>query len=148
MDRALAVVDDTETDRRLLAEAGALAGGVGAELVVLTVFDADEFASETQRKADKGLEVESVEAGTDRATETAREIAASVLSDTDVEYEPVGIVGDRPDDILAAARNRDCDHVFIAGRKRSPTGKAIFGDVAQAVVLNFEGPVSVLTDGA
>jgi hypothetical protein len=35
--------------------------------------------------------------------------------------------------------------VFLAGRKRSPTGKALFGDQTQAVILDFDGAVTVIT---
>jgi len=35
--------------------------------------------------------------------------------------------------------------VFVRGRRRSPTGKAVFGDTAQAVILNFDGFVTVAT---
>jgi nucleotide-binding universal stress UspA family protein len=48
--------------------------------------------------------------------------------------------------VLAEARHRGCDHVFVTGRKRSPAGKAIFGDVAQRIVLEFDGAVTVLAE--
>jgi len=34
--------------------------------------------------------------------------------------------------------------VFLTGKKRSPTGKAVFGDRSQAIILNFDGPVTTL----
>lgn len=47
---------------------------------------------------------------------------------------------------LNAAEAHNCDHIFIAGRRRSPTGKAIFGDWVQRVLLNFDGLVTVSLD--
>lgn len=55
-------------------------------------------------------------------------------------------LGDAADTVLAEARHRGCDHVFVTGRKRSPAGKAIFGDVAQRIVLEFDGAVTVLAE--
>ena len=64
----------------------------------------------------------------------------------DVEYEAVGMLGDKEEQILELAHERDCDHIFISGRKRSPTGKALFGDLAQSVLLKFDGTVTIRTD--
>ncbi|MFC4440401.1 universal stress protein [Halostagnicola sp. GCM10023398] len=146
MDCALTVVDDTEASRRLLLRAGLLANGVAAKLVVLNVVDADEYEGEVQRKANQGVKAEDFDDVTDAAKRTAENVASSALADIDVDYEAVGLVGDLPEDILTEAEDHDCDHIFIVGRRRSPTGKVIFGDVAQSVILNFEGPVTVLID--
>jgi nucleotide-binding universal stress UspA family protein len=45
--------------------------------------------------------------------------------------------------VLQVARRKDCDHVFLSGGKRSPAGKALFGDFAQSVLLGFDGYVTV-----
>lgn len=45
--------------------------------------------------------------------------------------------------ILEAAEDHEADIICVAGRKRTPTGKAIFGSVTQDVVLNTEYPVLV-----
>lgn len=146
MDRALAVVRGSDADRRLLSEAGTLAAGTGAELVVLNVIEADEYESEVQRHASQNREARSLEEVTEEARQTADTVAADALRDVDIEYETVGLVGDLPDDILTEAERRECDHVFVVGRRRSPTGKVLFGDVAQSVLLGFDGPVTVLID--
>ena len=69
--------------------------------------------------------------------------------DDSIEFAAEGIVVDddeRADEIVAAAERLGCDHLFIVGRRRSPTGKALFGDVAQRVLLNFEGTVTLTMD--
>ncbi|MFC6724399.1 universal stress protein, partial [Halobium palmae] len=70
-------------------------------------------------------------------------------ADLDVSYDVVAAVGDESDRIFEVAAERDCDHLFLSGRRRSPTGKALFGDRTQRALLNFDGPVTViLGDGA
>ena len=85
-----------------------------------------------------------------QALEGARQFAADlgheVLDGVDVGYQATGRVGDERDEILNAANEFDCDHVFLAGRKRSPTGKALFGDRTQSVILDFDGAVTVVTE--
>jgi nucleotide-binding universal stress UspA family protein len=128
MERALVVVEDTKTSRELLADAAALAAGVGAGLVVLSLADGEE-----------------------EDAETARERAASIAGETvgDAEYEAVGALaaeGERAGEIIRTADEHGCDHVFLTGRRRSPAGKAVYGSAVQAVILNFPGRVTVSTE--
>ncbi|MEF8774638.1 MAG: universal stress protein [Halobacteriales archaeon] len=44
-------------------------------------------------------------------------------------------------EILAAAGEHDVDLVTVAGRQRSPAGKALLGSVSQEVLLGSERPV-------
>jgi nucleotide-binding universal stress UspA family protein len=151
MDRALVVIDDTETHRELMAEAVDLAGDDG-ELVM--------FSWLTQEELDEDLDaIEAVERAEhanygdlgpdDIVRNIVEAVARDALDDPNVEYEIASAVTDEDglaDEILAAAGRHDCDHVFLVGRKRSPTGKVLFGDVAQKVILNFDGLVTVTMD--
>lgn len=152
MDRALVVIEDSEQHRELLAEAGELAAGAGAELVLVTTMDREQYGDASESLA--AIEdVEGVDYGETPILETAGEVAVSVgeevLADLDLEWRALGAVveseaGDsRADTILQTAVEEDCDHVFLPGRRRSPAGKAMFGDTAQSVILNFDGPVTV-----
>lgn len=151
MERALVVVDDTDSHRKLLREASELAAGVGADLVLLSVLSEDDY-EESFETIETISETEGTSYGEatvlDGARTFARDLAEETLDGVDVEYETAAAVfeeGERADRILETAEDRDCDHVFIVGRQRSPTGKAIFGDTAQSVILNFDGPVTIRT---
>lgn len=68
-----------------------------------------------------------------RARETLE--AAGV---TCVHYEASG---DPADELLAAAADVDANAICVSGRKRRPSGKAVFGSVSQDVILGSDRPV-------
>jgi nucleotide-binding universal stress UspA family protein len=148
MERALAVVDAEESTKALVREAGELAAAVDAELVLLHVTTNDEYEEmrqtmETIPDNSVGYSAEKARVG---AEEFAADIGREVLEGIDADHEAVGALGDEQTEILDAAEAYDCDHLFIAGEKRSPTGKALFGDLTQSIILNFGGPVTVVTE--
>ncbi|QSW97694.1 universal stress protein [Haloterrigena alkaliphila] len=53
--------------------------------------------------------------------------------------------GDAVRNILEMADEIDADVISLAGRKRSPTGKALFGSVTQDVSLKSKRPVLLST---
>lgn len=148
MDHALAVVGPTEQAKALTKEAGELAAGVDAELTLLHVADEDDYDEQREQLAQitRGDSTYSVGQAVEGARAYASDIGREVLEDVDVEYSAVGSVGERAETILAEARKRDCDHVFITGRERSPTGKALFGDDTQRLILDASMPVTVITE--
>jgi nucleotide-binding universal stress UspA family protein len=151
MDDALVVLDTDERGRKLLTEAAELAGGVDARLHVLSLLTHEEF--EEKREA---LDAMAEEEGAsyddsvfmDNVRQDAEEVVEEVVGDLDVEWDVlagrVGQAESEADRVLEAARDNGVDHVFLTGSQRSPTGKAVFGDRAQAVILNFDGPVTSL----
>lgn len=145
MERALAVVEAKEATKDLVREAGKLTAGVGADLILLHVTTEAEF-QERQESAgalpDVGAEY-GVGSALEGAERFAREVGEEVLDDQ--PFTAIGRLGNPQDEILDVARQEDVDHLFIHGRQRSPAGKAMFGDLAQAIILNFDGPVTVTT---
>ena len=149
MQRVLAVVEPNERTRKMVREAAELAEGVGAELVLLNVTTEEEFHDNQEQLSEaspSGAGMYNIEKAQEGAQQYAQNVANDLLSDLDVSVTPVGKLGERREEILETAEEYDCDYVFITGRKRSPTGKALFGDDAQAIVLNFEGKVVIETE--
>ncbi len=151
MERGLVVVESADHARTLIREAGELAAGVGADLVLLTLMDRDEYEHDLETM-ETIADIEGVSYTSEDIKESGRrfgrDIAREEIGDLALEYESICAVvegGEEADRILETAQREDCDHVFIAGRKRSPTGKALFGDTTQKVILNFDGIVSVVT---
>ncbi len=69
--------------------------------------------------------------------------AREYLEDAGVAVTLAESSGDPAAEILRIADQEDADLVCLAGRKRSPAGKAVFGSVTQEVILNANRPVLV-----
>ncbi|RDI69763.1 universal stress protein [Halopelagius longus] len=151
MKDALVVLDDRYDCAELLREAAAYAGGANAELVLYSPLTESEYES-ARDALDKIGEVENTAYTDDNAVGVARqfadELAAEALDGFDVEWSVVADVTEEveADRVIEVAEERDCDHVFVLGNRRTPTGKAVFGDTTQRLVLNFPGYVTVKTD--
>ncbi|WP_323675632.1 universal stress protein [Halorubellus sp. PRR65] len=146
MEKALAVVRvDTGATEELVEEAVELCEGVDAELVLLHVMPEDEYEERmaTRMETGSGGGAFSINEAEREATHIAKEAGRRVVEEHDVDVEYRGIVGHLEQDAIEVAEDEDCDHVFVAGRRRSPSGKAFFGDATQRILLNFDGMVTV-----
>jgi nucleotide-binding universal stress UspA family protein len=148
--RALAVIEDATRDRDLLERARAFATGVEgrADLLVVALATPDEY-DELAETLNAIGRVEGVTYDADAVLEgvagDVADLAASVLDGT-VAYDLRTVVetpADQPDVLVDLAERRGCDHLFVPGRRRSPTGKAVFGDRTQQVALAFDGYVTI-----
>ncbi|WP_122088454.1 universal stress protein [Halalkalicoccus subterraneus] len=115
---------DTDVERaRTQAEAIVnLPGGEEISAILVHVFDSEDG------------DVESVDAVVE---------ARAILEAAGIEVTTEGIGGDTGMAILDTAARRDADCLCVAGRKRSPTGKALFGSVTQDVIMGAERPTLV-----
>jgi nucleotide-binding universal stress UspA family protein len=69
--------------------------------------------------------------------------AREVLEEAGVEVSLEESSGEPADAILRLADEQDADMVVVAGRKRTPTGKVLFGSVTQSVILGTDRSVLV-----
>jgi len=133
-------------ERRLdkLASAATDALDDDGSAVVLHVFDGSEYDDLTER-------LNLPTGGADAPNELARRhsVASDVaerLDDDGVDVSVRGAVGDESDAILDVTEEVGADLVVIGGRKRSPSGKALFGSTAQTVLLEADCPVTFVKE--
>jgi nucleotide-binding universal stress UspA family protein len=67
--------------------------------------------------------------------------ADELLSAAGIETTLAETSGELGHEVLREADGLEVDLIAVAGRKRSPAGKAVFGSVSQAVMLDAEVPV-------
>lgn len=139
----LAAVGEKHVPEQIIETGYDLATAYDDELRVLHVLPQDDADAHFEQLRtipefeDFGFDVE-----LDRAEEVAERLIDLALEDYDAgSVTPVGRVGDPAEQILAVAEDVDARYVVIGGRKRTPTGKALFGSVTQTVVLESERPI-------
>jgi nucleotide-binding universal stress UspA family protein len=67
---------------------------------------------------------------------------AAGLDDAGIAYEIRGVTGEGGDAYVDLAESVRPDLLYVQGKDRSPTGKALFGSTAQNVLLNAPCPVT------
>ena len=72
--------------------------------------------------------------------------ALASLREAGISAEPLEIFHPPTEGILDAADDIQPNQIVIGGRKRTPTGKALFGSTTQHVILNADQPVTVIRD--
>lgn len=130
MSHIVLAVDEDEERARLSAEAVAsLEWDADAlEVTVLHVFsDNPEGAAVSQVGSAKA--------------------ARDVLEDAGIDVDLSERSGDAAGQIVRFAEGEGVDAIAIAGRGRTPAGKAVFGSVSQSVMLDSDIPVLFVPTG-
>jgi nucleotide-binding universal stress UspA family protein len=133
--------NDGDRVTRLAAETIDIAGPAGATVVITHVFTPEEFESRIDAL---GFDRQAADVDPDEVVgrySSVRELAA-LLDEAGVDYEIRGEIGDYGETVVETAEDLATDMVLVGGRKRSPTGKAVFGSVAQEIMLSAPCPVT------
>ncbi|MFC7129067.1 universal stress protein [Haloferax chudinovii] len=139
----VAAVDRSGRSSHVVAEAASLAAAFEESVHVVHALTRSEFV-------DLGLTSAQAEAPKDmeQIRSAAAEMAEDSVSRLDVPYETVGLVGTPADEVIEYAEAQDASYIVVSPRRRSRTGKMLFGSVAQSILLNAPCPVvSSLADG-
>ena len=139
--------EDEKRTERLASEIIALAGPADAEVVLTHVFGEEEF-DETRSKL--GFDPDGENSTPDAVAERHRTIRelSKALSTAGVRHSIRGAVGDLAEEVVRTAEGLEADRVVVGGRRRSPTGKAVFGSAAQEVMLSAPCPVTFVRESA
>ena len=132
----VAAVDRSDRSASVVAEAANLARAYGDTVHVVHVLSRSEFMNLGRASARSSNSV-----GMAEVREAAPEIAERHAGDLDVPVEAVGLMGTPADRIVDYAEEHDARFIVVGPRRRSPAGKAMFGSVAQDVLLSAEVPV-------
>ncbi|ADJ15340.1 universal stress protein [Halalkalicoccus jeotgali] len=133
----VAAIDRSDRAGTVVREAVTLGDAFDEPVDVVHVLTREEFVSLERTNVGETGEAVPVE----RVVGTAENIAAEAIATADADATPVGLIGDPADEIVEYARQQAARYVVVAGRKRSPVGKALFGSVVQSVLLDSECPV-------
>lgn len=139
MYRVLVPVDEDERRADVVTEivAGLPNAADEVEAVVLNVFE--EFTVSGEGEAVKSEDIYDRDSFPDSVERVADSLEAAGVAVTKRREH-----GDPAERIREVAAEIDADGIVMTGRKRSPTGKVLFGSVVQSVVLSADRPVTVM----
>lgn len=140
IEHILVAVSEEEPNANQIADHVAeIASGVGAEVTLFRAFTEQEFSD---RLDELGYESsEPVELA--RRHSVVNEIA-EILRASNVKLTVAAEVGPAAESVVDFVEQHEMDHVFVGGRRRSPTGKALLGSVSQQVILQLDVPCTLI----
>jgi nucleotide-binding universal stress UspA family protein len=136
---------DADRYQRLGEETIDIAGPTGATVVLGHVFTREEYR-DTLDRLDFEPEREEVSADDVAGRHSTIRDLGEMLDDADVDSEIRGLVGEHGESIVTLAEDVGADLIIVGGRKRTPTGKAVFGSTAQTVMLEAPCPVTFVRE--
>lgn len=138
----VAAIDMTNDAEQVLTTAHDLANAYSEPLVVVYVMSEENYEDQRRDLTQRDDEAEyPIQQAEDESANEVEELVDELFEQPSVEIIPVGRVGSPKNEVLQEGRNRDARYLVIGGRKRTPTGKAIFGSTTQSILLGADRPV-------
>jgi len=135
--------EEDERIERIGEFAADVAGPAGAAVTMVQVYTDDGYA-DRREKLEFGPNDEASPDTVSRRSVTVQTLE-SALEERGVPYTVRGRTVDGEsvgEAIVGVAEDVGADLVVVGGRRRSPTGKAVFGSTAQDVMLDAPCPVT------
>jgi len=136
----VACVDRSDHASEIIAEAVRLGEAFDEPIHAVHVLTREEFVDLQRTSVSDTGQAVSVE----QIERLATEIAAEALEEAGADGEAVGLVGKPAAEIVSYADDTDTRYIVLGGRNRSLVGKALFGSVAQSVLLDSNHPAVVV----
>lgn len=137
----VAAIDRTDRADAVIEEATNLGTAFDEVVHLVHVMSRSEFVKRQRDEYEKG--------GHGVDPDEIRAIAAEIAQERagdDSSYQAVGLVGKAEEEIVKYADRENASYIVVSSKKRSPTGKALFGSVSQSVLLNADCPVVSLVN--
>lgn len=139
----VAAVDSSEKASRVVTQANELAEKYDDSVHIVHVMRKSEVieSKETDIGAEETTDMDAMRTA-------ASEVGLNMLDGrpTTVETEVRGLIGNPADEIVQYVDEQNARYVIVSPKRRSQTGKMLFGSVAQSILLNVSCPVVSLTD--
>jgi nucleotide-binding universal stress UspA family protein len=133
----LAAVDRSERATTVVREAGSLGDAFDEPVHVVHVLSRSKFVELERAEIEKTGHAADI----DEVRAYAKRVASEAAAAVDGPTESVGLVGGAVDELLDYAAEHDARYVVVGPRRRSPTGKVLFGSTAQSLLLESDVPV-------
>lgn len=143
---AVILSTDSPSSERAIRYGKQLATELAGEVTMIPVYDENKYSGAVQRKAMAGSEVTKLDDVRDTLSESTVEMVEPILTKTDTPWAVEIFIGNLPSELIEKLQEDNFDHLVVPAEQTSPTGKVIFGDLAQSLVLNTDIPTTVITD--
>ncbi|MFB9808662.1 universal stress protein [Haladaptatus pallidirubidus] len=137
----VATLDDSNRASTVLSHASTLASDLDEPLYVLHVLRRSTLASVLEKEVKGQAVTENYE-----IQRIGDELVEKAAVNTEITHDPDAIktvvrVGDPAEEIRSYGEEVGARCIVVGGRRRSPTGKVLFGSVVQQVMLTASVPV-------